>query len=72
MLWCYDIWQPAWKINKLKRKDSRKNHFTFYPSRLQAIFARFSAKKIIETARYSSGFAASDRTNLTHIQAPKM
>jgi len=28
--------------------------------------------KILEIARYSCGFAASDRTNLTQIRAPKM
>jgi len=35
----------------------RKNIITFYPSRLQAIFARSGGIKILKRARYSSGFA---------------
>jgi hypothetical protein len=38
-------------------KGSRKNKITFYPSRLQVIFARFEGGKILERACYSSGFA---------------
>jgi hypothetical protein len=38
-------------------KGSRKNKITFYPSRLQAIFARSGGGKILERACYSCGFA---------------
>jgi hypothetical protein len=38
-------------------KGSRKNKITFYPSRLQVIFARSGDGKILERACYSCGFA---------------
>jgi hypothetical protein len=38
-------------------KGSRKNKITFYPSRLQVIFARSGGGKILERACYSCGFA---------------
>jgi hypothetical protein len=53
-------------------KGARKNNFTFYASLLQVIFARSSVAKILKIARYSCGFATSDRTNLTQISAPKL
>jgi hypothetical protein len=38
-------------------KGSRKNKITFYPFRLQVIFARSGGGKILERACYSYGFA---------------
>jgi hypothetical protein len=38
-------------------KGPRKNKITFYPSRLQVIFARSGGGKILERACYSYGFA---------------
>jgi hypothetical protein len=38
-------------------KGPRKNKIPFYPSRLQAIFARSGGGKILKRACYSSGFA---------------
>jgi hypothetical protein len=38
-------------------KGSSKNKITFYPSRLQVIFARSGGGKILERACYSCGFA---------------
>jgi hypothetical protein len=41
----------------LRIKGLRKNKITFYPSRLQAIFARSGGGEILKRACYSSGFA---------------
>jgi hypothetical protein len=38
-------------------QDPRKNNFPFYPSRLQAIFARSGGVKNLQRACYSYGFA---------------
>jgi hypothetical protein len=44
-------------IKGKQAKGSRKNKITFYPSRLQVIFARSGGGKILERACYSCGFA---------------
>jgi AcrR family transcriptional regulator len=45
------------EISRYLAKGSRKNKITFYPSRLQVIFARSGGGKILERACYSCGFA---------------
>jgi hypothetical protein len=75
------IFYAAWRLessrfSSAKTKDPRNNNFPFYPSRLQVRWPDLLLHLILafglKRACYSSGIAASDRTNLTQIRAPKL